>query len=270
MSHFDRALRSQFFLTGPRPCPYLPNRRERKLFTNLSGPNAAAVHDELSLHGFRRSQNIAYRPACAGCGACVSTRVRVRDFQPTRSQKRVIKRNLDLVRSAESAWSSDEQFELFQSYVTERHADGGMTDMDSFDFAAMVEDSPVRTRLVEYRLPATAEDRAIGGPQARGKLLAGCVTDLLNDGLSLVYSYFDPEAAAQRSLGQFIILDHIVLAEKCGLPFVYLGYWVPGSEKMDYKIRFQPAEILTERGWIEADECVRDRLRASVDQDGAE
>lgn len=245
MSQIDRALRSQFFLTGPRPCPYLPDREERKLFTNLSGAQAATLHDELSLHGFRRSQNIAYRPACDACDACLSTRVRVRDFAPSKSQKRVIKRNLDLTRSAENAWSTDEQYELFSRYVSERHPDGGMTDMDALDFAAMVEDSPVRTRLVEYRGPAWAD----GSP---GVLLGACVTDVLADGLSLVYSFFDHAEARRRSLGQFIILDHIALARKVGLPFVYLGYWVPGSPKMDYKIKFEPAEIRTKSGWVEA------------------
>ncbi len=262
MSQLDRALRSQFFLTGPRPCPYLPDREERKLFTNLSGAQAATLHDELSLHGFRRSQNIAYRPACEGCNACVSTRVRVADFKPTKSQKRAIKRNLDLTRSAENAWSTDEQYALFQAYVTSRHPDGGMTDMDALDFASMVEDSPVRTRLVEYRGPAPSGAET----GAAGPLLGACVTDVLADGLSLVYSFFDQDEARRRSLGQFIILDHIALARKVALPFVYLGYWVPGSAKMDYKIKFQPAEILTKRGWIEATETAQADALASRDR----
>lgn len=274
MSHFDRSLRSQFFLTGPRPCPYLPHRRERKLFTNLVGPDAGALHDDLAAQGFRRSQNIAYRPACGGCSACVSTRVRAFDFAPTRSQRRVINRNADLVRSACDPWATEEQYELFARYLGRRHAEGGMTDMDLFDFAAMIEDTPVRTHVMEYRLPAEDEtgsasggapdqdpyalDAEIAGAPADpllerprrpgGRLVAACVTDVLRDGLSLVYSFFEP-GLDRRSLGQHIILDHIDLARRAGLPFVYLGYWVPGSEKMDYKIRFQPSETLTERGW---------------------
>ncbi|MBX2855098.1 MAG: arginyltransferase [Rhodobacteraceae bacterium] len=240
MSHFDRSLRSQFFLTGPRPCPYLKGKRERKLFTNLSGPQAAALHDELAAHGFRRSQNIAYRPACSGCDACVSTRVRVRDFAPSRSQKRILKRNADLIRRADDAWATQEQYRLFARYLDSRHPDGGMTDMDMFDFAAMVEDTPVRTKLVEYR--------KVDADEPDGRLVAVCITDLVADGLSLVYSFFDPDED-RRSLGQFIILDHIAIAEETGLPFVYLGYWVVGSPKMDYKIKFQPAEALTDRGW---------------------
>lgn len=244
MSHFDKNLRSQFFLTGPRPCPYLPGRRERKLFTNLSGSNAAALHDELAEHGFRRSQNIAYRPACAGCNACVSTRVLAKKFRPGRTHRRILKRNEDLVRTACDAWATEEQYALFSRYLAARHADGGMTDMDMFDYAAMIEDTPVRTRIVEYRAPE-ADNPA-------GRLVAVCVTDLLIDGLSLVYSFFDPDED-RRSLGQYIILDHIRIAEETDAPFVYLGYWVEGSQKMDYKIRFRPIEALTDRGWREVE-----------------
>ncbi len=247
MSHFDRSLRSQFFLTGPRPCPYLPDRKERKLFTNLAGPDAAALHDELSLNGFRRIQNIAYRPACSGCSACFSTRVCATEFAPSRSQRRVLKRNEDLQRSILEPSASDEQYELFARYLKSRHGDGGMTDMDAFDFAAMIEDSAVRTRLIEYRLPP--EDIESTTP---GQLVGACLTDLLADGLSLVYSFFDPELSS-RSLGQFIVLDHVKIAQASGFPFVYLGYWVPGSEKMDYKKKFRPSEILVENGWAPLD-----------------
>ena len=170
MSHFDRSLRSQFFLTGPRPCPYLPGRKERKLFTNLAGPEAAALHDELSLNGFRRSQNIAYRPACSGCNACYSTRVCANDFEASRTQRRIIKRNADIQRAILEPSASDEQYELFQRYLGDRHSDGGMTDMDAFDFAAMIEDSAVRTRLIEYRLPP--EDPESTRP---GRLIGACL-----------------------------------------------------------------------------------------------
>lgn len=242
MSHFDRSLRSQFFLTGPRPCPYLPNRRERKLFTNLTGPHAATLHDELALHGFRRSQNILYRPACIGCDACVSTRVVVDEFTPTRTQRKVRNRNADLTRNADGPWATDEQYELFNDYLKSRHAEGGMADMDVFDYAAMVEDTPVRTRIVEYRRPPEP------GSKDQPDLIAACITDVLADGLSLVYSFYDP-TESRRSLGQYLILDHIEIAKSAGLKYVYLGYWVDGSPKMDYKIKFQPAELLSERGW---------------------
>lgn len=241
MSHFERSLRSQFFMTGPRPCPYLPGRMERKLFTTLAPPHAEPLHDRLALIGFRRSQNIAYRPACQGCSACVSTRLCAEDRRETRSERRILRRNADLIRRVRAPIPTDEHYALFRRYLTARHADGGMTDMDAIDFASMIEDSPVRTCLVEYR-------QAPGSETEKETLLAACVTDVLSDGLSLVYSYFDPEAT-RRSLGRHIILDHLALAQERRLPYVYLGYWVPGSDKMSYKIAFQPAEILTETGW---------------------
>ena len=241
MAHFERSLRSQFFLTGPRPCPYLPNRSERKLFTTLAGAKAEAQHDDLSAMGFRRSQNIAYRPACRACSACVSTRVRAVDFAPSRSQRRTLRRNNDLSRHWLDPEPSDEHFDLFKAYLSDRHGDGGMVDMDAFDFSAMVEDSPVRTHLIEYRLPSENDGE-------EGTLAAACVTDVLRDGLSLVYSFFDTRLSS-RSLGRYVILDHIALAREAGLPFVYLGYWVKGSPKMDYKIEFQPSEILLDGGW---------------------
>lgn len=245
MTHFDRTLRSQFFLTGPRPCPYLPDRRERKLFTNLSGSRARELHDELAQLGFRRSQNIAYRPACANCAACVSTRVRVDDFKPTGSQQRTLRRNADLRRAISDPAADPALFELFKRYLSVRHTDGGMNDMDSFDFAAMIEDTPVGTRLVTYRQDEPLEEAAGSAP------VAACVTDIISDGLSMVYSFFEPNLK-KRSLGQYIILDHIKIAHELQLPYLYLGYWVEGSPKMDYKIKFKPAEILVGDKWISA------------------
>ena len=253
MSHFDRRLKSQFFLTAPRPCPYLPGRSERKLFTHLSGPHAADLNNELSGLGFRRSQTIVYRPACIGCRACVSTRICVADFAPSASQKRVKRRNADLQRAFGGGLATDEQYALFSRYLTARHSDGGMSDMEIEDFAAMIEDTPVSTELVEYRVASDADAAAPSQDRSafteKSNLIAGCLTDTLSDGLSLVYSFFDPDQD-KRSLGRYIILDHIEIAAAMGLPYVYLGFWVSGSKKMDYKIQFQPAEILTDEGWV--------------------
>lgn len=253
MAHFDRALQSQFFLTAPRPCPYLSGRSERKLFTYLMGPQAAALNDELSTLGFRRSQTIVYRPACIGCGACVSTRVRVAEFELSASQRRVLKRNADLRREIGPGAATDEQYALFRRYLETRHSDGGMTDMGAEDFAAMVEDTPVETDVVSYYLRTSDDDEysndTSGDSQSRDRLIAACLTDRLQDGLSLVYSFFEPELS-KRSLGRFMILDQIELARELALPYVYLGFWVKGSPKMDYKIQFQPAEIMSENGWV--------------------
>jgi arginyl-tRNA--protein-N-Asp/Glu arginylyltransferase len=230
----------QFYVTAPQPCPYLPGKVERKLFTALQGDGARHLNDVLSNQGFRRSQNVLYRPSCAGCAACLSARIVVAEFAPTRSQRRVVARNARLERVSRSPWATEAQYHLFRRYLDARHASGGMADMDMSEFAAMIEESPVRSRVIEYYAPRA-------GAAAR-HLAAVCLTDILADGVSMVYSFFDPDLA-RDSLGSYIILDHVRLAREAALPHVYLGYWVPGSAKMDYKARYQPLEIFAEGRW---------------------
>ena len=230
----------QFYLTSPAPCPYLTGRMERKVFTRLSGEVARSLNDSLTHAGFRRSQNIAYRPSCEGCQACVSVRVVVDAFERSRSFDRVAAKNTDLVGEVVDPWATEEQFALLRRYLDARHTGGGMSDMTMFDYVAMVEDSAAETHLVEYRYRS--------GPNA-GDLIAVGLTDLLSDGLSMVYSYYDPDAAP-RSLGTFIVLDHIEQARSRGLPYVYLGYWIEGSPKMSYKARFAPLEARMPAGWV--------------------
>ncbi len=227
----------QFYVTAPQPCPYLEGRMERKLFTALQGEAATKLNDSLSKQGFRRSQNVLYRPSCTDCSACMSARIRVADFAPSRSQKRVAKRNARFSRRATSPWATEAQYDLFRDYLNSRHATGGMADMDMFEFAAMVEETPIRTRLIEYT-----------DPTAANALSATCLTDVLDDGLSLVYSFFNPDLD-KDSLGTFIILDHIAIARDLGLPYVYLGYWVPGSPKMGYKAKFAGLEVFDGNAW---------------------
>jgi leucyl-tRNA---protein transferase len=236
----------QFYLTAPSPCPYLSGREERKVFTHLVGERATELNNLLTHGGFRRSQSIAYRPACERCRACVSVRVLVEQFQPTRSQRRVRDRNADLVGEMRVATPTSEQYSVFRAYLDSRHRDGGMADMTVLDYAMMVEDSHVETRLIEYRL--RGPDSGING-RSNGDLLAVALTDVLGDGLSMVYSFFESNEAS-RSLGTFMILDHIARARRMGLPYVYLGYWVEGSRKMHYKGRFLPQERLTAEGWV--------------------
>ena len=239
----------QFYLTAPSPCPYLPGQEERKVFTHLVGERAGELNDLLTHGGFRRSQSIAYRPACENCRACVSVRVVAADFRPTRSMRRIRERNRDLVGEMRVAVPTSEQYSVFRSYLDARHRDGGMADMSVLDFAMMLEDSHVETRIVEYR--RRGPDSAING-RGGGRLLAVALTDVLSDGLSMVYSFFDPDEE-DRSLGTFMILEHIERAKKLGKPYLYLGYWVDGSPKMDYKARFRPQERLTPKGWAKVE-----------------
>ena len=235
----------QFYLTAPSPCPYLVGKEERKVFTHLVGDRASELNDLLTHGGFRRSQSIAYRPACEICRACVSVRVVVEDFQPSRSMRRVLDRNADVVAEMRVPVPTSEQYSVFRSYLDSRHRDGGMADMTVLDYAMMVEDSHVDTRIIEYR-SRDAEPSTPG--RGSGPLLGVALTDRLSDGLSMVYSFFDPDVHA-RSIGTFMILDHIARARRLGLSYVYLGYWVKGSKKMDYKGRFLPQERLLPDGW---------------------
>jgi arginine-tRNA-protein transferase len=204
------------------------------------------LNDILSQGGFRRSQTIAYRPACESCRACVSVRVLVDGFSPGRSFRRVMARNADIVGEMVENHPSAEQYSLFRAYLDARHAEGGMADMSVLDYAMMVEDTHVETKLTLYR--RRGPDTAVNG-KGHGPLLGVCLTDRLADGLSLVYSFFDPEEAS-RGLGTYMILDHIARARAAGLPYLYLGYWVEGSPKMDYKARFRPQERLMPQGWL--------------------
>lgn len=216
---------------------------ERKLFTALQGEQAQQLNDTLSKQGFRRSQNVLYRPSCSECSACLSARIRVADFTPSRSQRKILRRNTDLLRNATSPWATEDQFALFRRYLDARHADGGMADMDIFEFAAMIEETPIRSRVIEYSRPDPDE--------AGSRLLAAvCLTDVFDDGLSMVYSFYEPTLAG-RSLGTQVILDHIEIAREAGLPYVYLGYWVPGSSKMGYKAGFAALEIYKGGQWCD-------------------
>lgn len=236
----------QFYLTAPSPCPYLTGRMERKVFAHLVGSEAVDLNNALSQGGFRRSQNIAYRPACEGCRACISVRILASEFRPTKSMKRIMNRNSDLVRVELPPSPTPEQYSLFRSYLDVRHPEGGMADMSALDFSMMIEDTHVNTSVYEYR---RHKNRLALTDRRKGPLVAAVLVDRLQDGLSLVYSFFEPDEA-KTSIGTYIILDQIRLAQSLGLPYVYLGYWVDGSDKMAYKARFRPQERLLPHGWI--------------------
>ena len=180
----------QFFLTAPSPCPYLEGQFERKVFTHLVGDKAPELNDLLTQGGFRRSQNIAYRPACETCRACVSVRILADEFRPTTNMRRVLQRNGDLVGSPCTSRARHRAIFAVRAYLDLRHRNGGMSDMTVLDYAMMVEDTHVETKIIEYR--RRGPDTFITGG-GTGELIAVALTDQMADGLSMVYSYFDPE-----------------------------------------------------------------------------
>ena len=228
-------------MTNPGPCPYLPGKTERKVFTELNGAHADELNEALGRIGFRRSQNVAYRPSCIDCKSCVSVRVLTEEFELNATQRKILKRNSDLSVSACRPWSTSEQYDLLRRYLSQRHPEGGMATMDDMDYADMVEQSPVRSHVVEYRTPGR-----FGRP---GELVGACLTDQQGDGLSMIYSFYDSEAESRPGLGNFIIMDHIMRARAAGLAYVYLGYWVEGAARMQYKVRYRPMERLGPDGW---------------------
>jgi len=231
----------RFFVTAPAPCPYVPGRTERKVFAELKGASAVEMSEALGRIGFRRSQNVVYRPSCDFCQACVSVRVMAPMFAPTTSQKKLLRRHADLEVSACEPWATAEQWSLLRRYLAVRHPQGGMAAMDAQDDADMVEQTPVDTVVVEYREPSSD-----GLP---GKLVGCCLTDKQSDGLSMIYSFYDPDSVTRRGLGSFIILDHIMRAGDAGLPYVYLGYWIDDCDRMAYKKSYRPAEALISGIW---------------------
>lgn len=246
----------EFYVTAPQPCPYLAGRLERKLFTHLSNDKPSELIDRLLTTGFRRSQNIAYVPYCEGCQACVSVRVVVDEFTPDRTMRRIVARNRRLVARRLPPAPTEEQFRLFRKYIDARHADGGMADMTALDFRMMIEDTVIDTFLTEYReKPEGATDLAF----ETWPLKAVALCDRLSDGISMVYSFYDPDDAA-LSLGTYMIAEHVEFARRVALPYLYLGYWIEGSRKMTYKTRFQPQERLGPDRW--------ERVFPSAENDG--
>lgn len=225
----------QFFATAPVPCPYIPGRAERKLIVELGGPAAPALYDELSRAGFRRSHRFSYRPACRSCSACVPVRIAADRFADTRSTRRIRNANRNIAGRVLTPRATEEQFELFVRYQRSRHCDSDMAAMSFADYRGMVEDSAVRTALVEVR-------------EAAGALVAVSLVDRLDDGISAVYSFYDP-SHHRRSLGTWCILWLVEECRRAGLAYVYLGYWIAESPKMAYKARFPALERLADGRW---------------------
>ena len=225
-----------FFTTAPLPCPYIPGRLERKIVTELTGPDAEDLHESLSRAGFRRSHSIAYTPACPGCSACIPVRIVVEGFAPDRTMRKVLRRNEQMTAMPVNAKATAEQFRLFARYQESRHSGGDMALMGFYDYRSMIEDSTIDSFVVEFR-------------GSDGMLKAAILVDRMSDGLSAVYSFYDP-VLSELSLGTYMILWLVEEAERQGLPYVYLGYWIAESNKMAYKARFQPLEAYSTDGWL--------------------
>lgn len=231
----------QFYLTNLAPCPYRPGQVERKVFTSLTADSASALNNALTHVGFRRSQNIAYKPSCPDCSACISVRVNTENFDFSKSFKRILLRNSNIRSQVVAPKATDEQFALLRGYLDARHDDGGMADMTVLDYVSMIEDSPIETHLVEYRLDPTTDNET-------GELIGVALTDVLADGLSMVYSFYNCHLTSS-SLGTHMILDHVNRSRDQGLRYIYLGYWIADCQKMAYKARFRPLEKLGSDGW---------------------
>ena len=240
----DPSRTPQFYVTAPQKCPYIKGKVERKLFTALYGRNSVKLNDDLSLQGFRRSQKVLYRPLCSNCSACLSIRVKVNEFQYSKSQKRVINKNKEIERIEKKPEATDEQYQIFKKYLNYRHLNGGMSDMDALEFSSMIEETNVNSQIFEYWKIKNSEKK---------ELIAVCLTDTNKDGLSMVYSFYDPKYNSS-SLGKFMILDHINLTKTQNLNYLYLGYWIRQNAKMGYKSNYFPAEVYYKNEWTEISE----------------
>jgi arginine-tRNA-protein transferase len=232
------ALNLPFYLSGPLPCPYLPMQVERKLFTRLdadASESNAEINGALCRAGFRRSQDILYRPACSACNACIPVRIPVRTFLPSRSLRRVRALNRDLHIERLPYASTPELFDLFCAYQKARHSDSDMARMDAVAFSAMLQDGRAETELYGLR-------------DQKGVLKGCMISDVVGDGFSAVYSFFTPYEP-RRSLGSALVLVLIEAAEEKKISFVYLGYWIEAARKMTYKARFRPLQFLGPNGW---------------------
>ncbi|MCW9035345.1 MAG: arginyltransferase [Alphaproteobacteria bacterium] len=226
---------THFYTTPLQPCPYLDDQVERKIFTELSGNQSREHYNHLSRGGFRRSHHIAYAPACPKCQACLAARIDLVNFKPSKSQKRTLKLNQSLQMAEAPSVATDEQFKLFSRYVVSRHGDGEMATMGRIDYRFLVEETSLDSHILEFR-------------DSTGQLIAACLIDVLDDGISAVYSFFNPDNP-KLSLGNFMVLSLVSYAKSLDLPYVYLGFWIKGSPKMSYKERFRPLEVFINGNW---------------------
>ncbi len=228
--------RIKLFATRPHPCSYLPEEDATTVFIDPNAEVDAQLYSELSRYGFRRSGGNIYRPHCEACHACVPIRLVVENFDPNRSQKRCLKRNSDLYFKTVESIDTDEHYNLYEYYINKRHCDGDMYPANRSQYRDFLTREWESTQYIEMRTP-------------EHKLIALAVTDVLNHGLSAVYTFFDPDET-KRSLGMFGILYQIQLAQEKQLPYVYLGYWIRRCQKMNYKTNYRPYQLLINQNWV--------------------
>ena len=224
----------RLFQTLPHPCGYFAERTAQNLVIDPSAPQLPQLYDMAVQRGFRRAGGHVYHPQCVNCRACVACRIPVAPFRCDRAQRRCLVRNGDLSLRIVPAGYSEEYFALYQRYLKSRHRDGGMDDAHPEDFTRFLYTTWSPTRFLEFR--------------SNERLVAIAVTDFCANGLSAVYTFFDP-GESTRSLGTFAILSQIAIARERGLPHVYLGFWIDGHPKMDYKKRYHPLEVLEAGAW---------------------
>tara|TARA_B100001093_G_scaffold468452_1_gene488460 strand:+ start:832 stop:1551 length:720 start_codon:yes stop_codon:yes gene_type:complete len=223
-----------FYLSNKENCSYVDNKKERKIFTIMDNPNNADEYESLIKFGFRRSHNILYNQVCDSCNLCKSIRINCVNFNPSKSQKRVIKKNYGIYEKKLKAKPSLKQFELFKKYLKFKHDKSEMNEMNYYDYKKMMEAPGIETKIYEYYYEK--------------KLVACVISDFLDDSISMVYSFYSEEIL-KNSIGKYMILDHLELAKNLNKNYVYLGYWVEGCNKMDYKSKFNSSQVLMNSKW---------------------
>ncbi len=225
----------KLYATHEHPCSYLKDRAATTIFVDPALILNSHIYSELSDFGFRRSGKHIYRPNCRSCHACIPVRIPVEAFQPTRTQKRCLKRNADLTVTVRKTIKTDEHYSLYANYIQLRHADGDMYPPSREQYDDFLSAEWGVTRYLEFR--------------SKDKLVGVAVSDQLDQGLSAIYTFFDP-AESSRSLGVFAVLEQLKLAAQLGLPYVYLGYWIRECAKMRYKTQYRPLQMYINNHWL--------------------